>query len=142
MLAPSNEPIHGYAVLRPLGGSCRVPRHLGATRFELERSPKMREIAHQERSLGGRGLPLTAWQGDSLVLLCVGLLIAATAVVRAIDMGAYQRREKAEVEDRETIRRGLKGNICRCTGYENIVRAIERVAEGRAGAGAAAGGGA
>jgi len=34
------------------------------------------------------------------------------------------------------IRRALKGNICRCTGYENIVRAIERVANGKAGAGA------
>ena len=29
----------------------------------------------------------------------------------------------------DEIRRGLKGNICRCTGYENIVRAVERAAE-------------
>jgi len=27
--------------------------------------------------------------------------------------------------DRETIRTELKGNICRCTGYQNIVSAIE-----------------
>ncbi|MGN6514358.1 MAG: (2Fe-2S)-binding protein [Rhizomicrobium sp.] len=27
--------------------------------------------------------------------------------------------------DRETIRRELEGNICRCTGYHNIVSAIE-----------------
>ncbi len=27
--------------------------------------------------------------------------------------------------DRETIRAELKGNICRCTGYHNIVTAIE-----------------
>ncbi|MFP5407461.1 MAG: (2Fe-2S)-binding protein, partial [Gammaproteobacteria bacterium] len=26
------------------------------------------------------------------------------------------------------IREGLDGNICRCTGYQNIVRAIEKVA--------------
>ena len=26
------------------------------------------------------------------------------------------------------IREGLKGNICRCTGYENIVRAVEQAA--------------
>ncbi len=28
------------------------------------------------------------------------------------------------------IREGLEGNLCRCTGYQNIVRAIERVAAG------------
>src|SRR5690606_18002249 len=28
----------------------------------------------------------------------------------------------------DEIRRALKGNICRCTGYENIVRAVERAA--------------
>ena len=30
----------------------------------------------------------------------------------------------------EEIRRGIQGNICRCTGYVNIVRAIKAVAEG------------
>ncbi len=30
--------------------------------------------------------------------------------------------------DSQTIREGLEGNICRCTGYHNIVRAIESVA--------------
>jgi aerobic carbon-monoxide dehydrogenase small subunit len=29
------------------------------------------------------------------------------------------------------IRRALKGNICRCTGYENIVRAVQAAASGR-----------
>jgi carbon-monoxide dehydrogenase small subunit len=29
----------------------------------------------------------------------------------------------------EEIRHGLEGNICRCTGYENIVRAIKHAAE-------------
>ncbi len=28
------------------------------------------------------------------------------------------------------IREGLKGNICRCTGYHNIVKAVQRAAEG------------
>jgi aerobic carbon-monoxide dehydrogenase small subunit len=32
----------------------------------------------------------------------------------------------------EEIRRGLEGNLCRCTGYHNIVRAVEAAA--RAGA--------
>jgi carbon-monoxide dehydrogenase small subunit len=30
----------------------------------------------------------------------------------------------------EEIRRGIQGNICRCTGYVNIVEAIQSVAEG------------
>ncbi len=28
----------------------------------------------------------------------------------------------------DEIREGLEGNICRCTGYQNIVRAVQRVA--------------
>ncbi len=31
----------------------------------------------------------------------------------------------------EEIRRGIQGNICRCTGYVNIVEAIKSVAEGK-----------
>jgi len=34
----------------------------------------------------------------------------------------------------EQIREGLEGNLCRCTGYENIVRAVRRAAEGGVGA--------
>ena len=33
--------------------------------------------------------------------------------------------------DREAIRRGLADNLCRCTGYRNIVRAVERAADDR-----------
>ena len=29
----------------------------------------------------------------------------------------------------EEIRHGLEGNLCRCTGYENIVRAVHQAAE-------------
>jgi aerobic carbon-monoxide dehydrogenase small subunit len=29
----------------------------------------------------------------------------------------------------EEIRDGLEGNLCRCTGYENIIRAVRRAAE-------------
>ena len=35
--------------------------------------------------------------------------------------------------DEATIRHGLEGNICRCTGYHNIVRAIETGAAAMAG---------
>jgi carbon-monoxide dehydrogenase small subunit len=31
---------------------------------------------------------------------------------------------------REEIREGIEGNICRCTGYNSIVRAVEAVAKG------------
>ena len=31
----------------------------------------------------------------------------------------------------EEIRHGLEGNLCRCTGYQNIVRAIEHAAANR-----------
>ncbi len=34
------------------------------------------------------------------------------------------------------IREGLEGNICRCTGYHNIVRAIQHCQSGKAGAAA------
>lgn len=34
--------------------------------------------------------------------------------------------------DKQAIREGLEGNICRCTGYHNIVRAIASVAEAKA----------
>jgi aerobic carbon-monoxide dehydrogenase small subunit len=36
-------------------------------------------------------------------------------------------REKPNPSERE-IRHGLEGNLCRCTGYHNIVRAVEAAA--------------
>jgi carbon-monoxide dehydrogenase small subunit len=30
----------------------------------------------------------------------------------------------------EEVRDGLEGNLCRCTGYQNIVRAVLRAANG------------
>ena len=29
----------------------------------------------------------------------------------------------------EEIREGLKGNLCRCTGYHNIIKSVKAVAE-------------
>ncbi|MCW2954341.1 MAG: (2Fe-2S)-binding domain protein [Conexibacter sp.] len=49
-----------------------------------------------------------------------GMLMSATALL-----------EQAEELSLDEIRRGLKGNICRCTGYVNIVRAVEDVAARR-----------
>jgi carbon-monoxide dehydrogenase small subunit len=36
----------------------------------------------------------------------------------------------------QQIRDGLEGNLCRCTGYENIVRAVQRAADATAQTGA------
>jgi carbon-monoxide dehydrogenase small subunit len=41
----------------------------------------------------------------------------------------------------EQIREALSGQVCRCTGYENIVRSVRWAAEHEAGGGPAAGGG-
>lgn len=45
-------------------------------------------------------------------------------IMQAIDLV-----ESSSNLDNESIREGLKGNICRCTGYQNIVKAIQMVAD-------------
>ena len=39
-------------------------------------------------------------------------------------MSALERGEKLT---RDAIRKHMAGNLCRCTGYENIVNAVEKV---------------
>ncbi len=46
-----------------------------------------------------------------------GMIMAATKLVEG----------RPHITDEE-IRHGLEGNICRCTGYENIVRAVKAAA--------------
>lgn len=46
-------------------------------------------------------------------------------------LAAVSLLEHGEAGSEEEIRRGLEGNLCRCTGYHNIVRAVEAAA-GRA----------
>ena len=48
-----------------------------------------------------------------------GMLISATHLL-----------ERNPRPSEEEIRRGIQGNICRCTGYVNIVKAIQSVAQG------------
>jgi carbon-monoxide dehydrogenase small subunit len=45
-------------------------------------------------------------------------------IMQAIDLV-----ENSDGLDNAAIREGLEGNICRCTGYHNIVRAIQSVAD-------------
>ena len=52
-------------------------------------------------------------------------------IMQAIDLV-----ENNEGLDNSSIRAGLEGNLCRCTGYHNIVRAIQSVADNASGAGA------
>jgi carbon-monoxide dehydrogenase small subunit len=42
----------------------------------------------------------------------------------------YLLRERPDLDDEEEIRQALSGNLCRCTGYQNIVDAV-RDAAGR-----------
>ena len=43
-------------------------------------------------------------------------------------MAAVSLIENGEASNREAIRRGLEGNLCRCTGYHNIVEAVASAA--------------
>lgn len=45
-------------------------------------------------------------------------------IMQAIDLVTHE-----DNLDREKIRQGLEGNLCRCTGYHNIVSAIESVVD-------------
>ena len=45
-----------------------------------------------------------------------------------IIMAAVSLLDEHGTLSEEEIRKGLEGNLCRCTGYQNIVKAIERVA--------------
>jgi carbon-monoxide dehydrogenase small subunit len=45
-------------------------------------------------------------------------------IMRAIDLV-----ENGAELDGQAVREGLEGNLCRCTGYQNIVKAVLRAAE-------------
>ncbi len=44
-------------------------------------------------------------------------------------MAAYQILQRYQSPSEAEIRHALEGNLCRCTGYHNIVRAIQYAAE-------------
>jgi carbon-monoxide dehydrogenase small subunit len=46
-------------------------------------------------------------------------------------MTAVDLLRKYPLASDDEIRQGLSGNLCRCTGYENIVRAVRAVVEAR-----------
>jgi carbon-monoxide dehydrogenase small subunit len=55
-------------------------------------------------------------------------------------MTATEFLEENPNPDGEEIREALEGNLCRCTGYQNIVRAVESAADDLGGPAGAAGG--
>ena len=71
---------------------------------------------------GGNLHPLQEAFWNSHALQCgfctPGMIIAADELLRTNPSPT-----------REEIRHGLEGNICRCTGYQNIVKAVEEAAE-------------
>jgi carbon-monoxide dehydrogenase small subunit len=44
-------------------------------------------------------------------------------------MSAYDLLQKNSRPTEEEVRNGLSGNLCRCTGYANIVRAVMAAAK-------------
>ncbi len=44
-------------------------------------------------------------------------------------MSAYGLLQKTPNPSEQEIRQGLSGNLCRCTGYHNIVKAVQYAAE-------------
>jgi len=44
-------------------------------------------------------------------------------------MTGYALLERTPDPDEETIRRAISGNLCRCTGYVNIVESIRYAAD-------------
>jgi aerobic carbon-monoxide dehydrogenase small subunit len=52
-------------------------------------------------------------------------------IMTAVDMIERHKKNGSKL-DEKTIRSELEGNICRCTGYHNIVRAIEAANEAMA----------
>ena len=49
-------------------------------------------------------------------------------------MAAFNLLQRNPAPSEEQIRYGLEGNLCRCTGYHNIVKAVQHAAAAMAGA--------
>ncbi len=52
-------------------------------------------------------------------------------------MASYQLLQRNSDPSDQEIRKGIEGNLCRCTGYQNIVKAVQNAAKAMGGASAA-----
>jgi carbon-monoxide dehydrogenase small subunit len=79
------------------------------------------EITTIEGMANGEWHPLQSAFHEEHALQCgyctPGMIMAAADLLR----------ENPDPTDQE-VREGLEGNLCRCTGYQNIVRAVQRAA--------------
>ena len=57
----------------------------------------------------------------------------AAQVIYGANMSAHQMLQRNPRPTEAQIRHDLEGNLCRCTGYHNIVKAIQYAAEQMAG---------
>ena len=91
------------------------------------------EITTIQGLANGEWHPLQQAFHDEHALQCgyctPGMIMAAADLLR-------ENPQPTEAE----IREGLEGNLCRCTGYQNIVRAVQRAAQAGAQAPAQTGG--
>ena len=82
--------------------------------------------------VGGVGKAVLALGGAAGVLLQFGTVIGpAGGVALLVFLSGAKLLEEIPHPSREQVVQALQGNLCRCTGYHKIVRAIERAAEGR-----------
>jgi aerobic-type carbon monoxide dehydrogenase small subunit (CoxS/CutS family) len=88
-----------------------------AVQADGARVETVESLAHDQDDLN----PLQAAFREHHALQCgyctPGMLMSATALLRETPSPTEQE-----------IRRGIQGNVCRCTGYVNIVRAIAAAA--------------
>ncbi len=75
-------------------------------------------MSNKDGSLGPMQAAFQEHHGLQCGFCTPGMIMTASAMLA---------RHKNPSE--ETIRKGLEGNLCRCTGYHNIVKAIRAVAE-------------
>jgi carbon-monoxide dehydrogenase small subunit len=88
---------------------------------------------------GGRNADLCAAMSAEHGLQCgfctPGFLASAAELLDAGDRPAEEGLADTEPLDEAAVREALSGNVCRCTGYSGIVRAVLATANGRSGRG-------
>jgi hypothetical protein len=82
---------------------------------------------HELERLAGRGTHCRVVGVDALVVLVDPL---DTAGSRGCSTGDHPQAAAPTERD---VREGIEGNLCRCTGYHNIVKAVQHAAKAGAG---------